>query len=123
MRILDDVIGAPGHPDDEALRKAAYETMKEVLAAKSPLSEEEVLRTFLSAFVYRSALVELRSKRARDGLSAQATRKFEQFVKPYIARRIKGARLAVMGRFSPRTFIEKATRLTADAVSLLKGTT
>lgn len=123
VRILDDVIGAPGHPDDEALRKASYETMKAVLTAKTPPTQEETLRLFLSAYVYRAALVELRSKRARDGLSPQVTKRYEQRVKPYIARRIKSIKLAVMGRFSPKMFIEKAARLTADAVNLLNSST
>jgi hypothetical protein len=81
--ILDKVLGAPGTPDDEALRRAALEALKE-LALDPTRSPEASITAFMSAYIYQTALVELTSHKASLKLTPDQVLKHEKALKQYI---------------------------------------
>jgi len=118
--ILDEILGAPGHPDDEALRRATHATLK-ALAVDPDLSQDDQIDYLLGSYVYEQMLVELTSKHARRELSRDAVKKFDARVKPYVFKKAK--RLASgRGRYlSPALFIEKATGLVETVLRVMRS--
>ncbi|WP_154793243.1 hypothetical protein [Occultella kanbiaonis] len=119
QRILDELLGAPGHPDDEALRRAALATLKEV--AKNPeLTQDEQIDHLLGSYVYEQALVELTSSKHRN-FSKEALRTLDKSLKPYIFRRARHRAAAGNRYLSPALFIEKATSLSAVVLKAIRS--
>jgi hypothetical protein len=118
-RILDEVLGAPGHLDDELLRKAALEALKEMFSAVEELSGEQSLRTFLAAYVYQCALAELTSQKAAKSLAPAAVLKHEKDLKSYIGKRVKFERILEGSRLSIQAFVNKAAKMTAQALKMV----
>lgn len=118
--ILDEILGAPGHPDDEALRRATHETLK-AQAADPTMTQDDQIDFLLGSYVYEQTLVELTSLHARRELSRDAVRKFDERLKPAIFKKAK--RLASgSGRYlSPALFIEKATGLVEAMLRVMRS--
>jgi hypothetical protein len=119
QRILDELLGAPGHPDDEALRRAALATLKEV--AKNPeLTQDEQIDHLLGSYVYEQALVELTSSKHRS-YSRDALRTLDKSLKPYIFRKARHRAAANNRYLSPALFIERATSLSAVVLKAIRS--
>lgn len=120
QRILDEIIGAPGHPDDEALRRAAHATLK-AMAADPGMAQDAQIDHLLASYVYEQALVELTSQHARRELSKDAVTKLDNRLRPYIFKKAKH-QISGDGRYlSPAQFIEKATSLVATVFRVMRG--
>jgi hypothetical protein len=120
QRILDEIIGAPGHPDDEALRRAAHATLK-AMAADTAMTQDAQIDYLLASYVYEQALVELTSQHAKRELSKEAVTKLDNRLKPYIFKKAKH-QMSGDGRYlSPALFIEKATSLVATVFRVMRG--
>ena len=118
--ILDEILGAPGHPDDEALRRATHATLK-TLAVDPDLSQDDQIDFLLGSYVYEQTLVELTSQHARRELSREAVKKFDARVKPYIFKKAKHM-ASGRGRYlSPALFIEKATGLVETVLRVMRS--
>lgn len=118
--ILDEILGAPGHPDDEALRRATHATLK-TLAVNPDLSQDDQIDYLLGSYVYEQMLVELTSQHARRELSRDAVKKFDARVKPYIFKKAKHL-ASSRGRYlSPALFIEKATGLVETVLRVIRS--
>lgn len=119
QRILDELLGAPGHPDDEALRRAALATLKEV-AKKPELTQDEQIDHLLGSYVYEQALVELTSNKRRN-FNKDALRTLDKSLKPYIFRRARHRAEAGSRYLSPALFIERATSLGAVVLKAIRS--
>ncbi|GAA3112812.1 hypothetical protein JOF29_002812 [Kribbella aluminosa] len=120
QRILDEILGAPGHPDDEALRRATHATLK-AIAADPDIAQDAQIDYLLASYVYEQALVELTSQHANRQLSREAVTKLDNRLKPYIFKKAKH-QLSSAGRYlSPALFIEKATSLVATVFRVMRG--
>lgn len=120
QRILDEIIGAPGHPDDEALRRAAHATLK-AMAVEPAMAQDAQIDYLLASYVYEQALVELTSQHAKRELSKEAVTKLDNRLKPYIFKKAKH-QMSGDGRYlSPALFIEKATSLVATVFRVMRG--
>lgn len=118
--ILDEILGAPGHPDDEALRRATHETLK-ALAADPTLTQDEQIDFLLASYVYEQTLVELTSQHARRELSRDAVRKFDERIKPVIFKKAKGMATGSGRYLSPALFIQKATGLVDTVLRVMRS--
>lgn len=119
--ILDEILGAPGHPDDEALRRAAHETLK-AQADDPAMTQDAQIDFLLASYVYQQALVELTSQTARRELSRDAVRRFEERIKPVIFKKAKGMASGNGRYLSPALFIEKATGLVETIFRVMRTT-
>lgn len=118
--IADDVLGAPNHPDDVAVRKASIATMRSLLQATTPMSEDDVLRLFLAHLVTNTSMVELKSKQQRESLSPKAVLRVERQVQKYITQRVKKVRITALGRFSPQRFVNRAAQFATEALHIIR---
>ena len=119
QRILDDVLGAPNHPDDVALRKAILPTMRAVLE-QAVTSEEDVIREFLANLVFNASLVELKSKQHAQSLQPNVVLRVEKQVRAFIAKRVNKVKVSVLGRFSPQRFVDRAAQFTSEALNIIR---
>ncbi|MBA4023873.1 MAG: hypothetical protein C0482_16060 [Gordonia sp.] len=118
--ILDEILGAPGHPDDEALRRAAHETLK-AQAADPAMTQDDQIDFLLGSYVYEQTLVELTSQHARRELSRDAVRKFDERLKPAIFKKAKNMASGAGRYLSPALFIEKATGLVEAMLRVMRS--
>lgn len=118
--ILDEILGAPGHPDDEALRRATHETLK-AQAADPTMTQDDQIDFLLASYVYEQTLVELTSQHARRDLSRDAVRKFDERIKPVIFKKAKHMASGVGRYLSPALFIEKATGLVETVLRVMRS--
>ncbi len=118
--ILDEILGAPGHPDDEALRRATHETLK-AQAADPTMTQDDQIDFLLGAYVYEQTLVELTSQHARRELSRDAVRKFDERLKPAIFKKAKHMASGSGRYLSPALFIEKATGLVEAMLRVMRS--
>lgn len=119
QRILDELLGAPGHPDDEALRRATHETLK-AIATDPQMTQDDQIDYLLASYVYEQALVELTSSR-RQTFSRDALRTFDSRIRPYIYKKAKHV-ATTSGRYlSPALFIERATQMTAVVLGAIRS--
>jgi hypothetical protein len=118
--ILDEIIGAPGHPDDEALRRAAHATLKEI--ASSPgLTQDDQIDYLLGAYVYEQALVELTSQHANRQLGRDIISKLERRMKPYIFKKAKHLVTGSSGYLSASQFIDRAAALVETVFAAMRS--
>jgi hypothetical protein len=117
--ILDQVLGAPGTVDDEILRRASLEALKEMFTAEEGPSPEQSLRTFLGAFVYQTALIELTSQHAAKNLPPNVVLQHEKELKQYIKTKVKFERIVEGAGWSLKKFVNSATSLAEKCVRLL----
>lgn len=120
QRILDEILGAPGHPDDEALRRATHATLK-AIAAEPDMAQDAQIDYLLASYVYEQALVELTSQHANRDLSKEAVTKLDSRLKPYIFKKAKHQASGADRYLSPALFIEKATSLVATVFRVMRG--
>lgn len=118
--ILDEILGAPGHPDDEALRRATHETLK-AQAADPTMTQDDQIDFLLGSYVYEQTLVELTSQHARRELSRDAVRKFDERLKPAIFKKAKHMASGSGRYLSPALFIEKATGLVEAMLRVMRS--
>lgn len=118
--ILDEMLGAPGHPDDEALRRATHETLK-AQAADATMTQDDQIDFLLGSYVYEQTLVELTSQHARRELSRDAVRKFDERLKPAIFKKAKHMASGAGRYLSPALFIEKAAGLVEAMLRVMRS--
>jgi hypothetical protein len=118
--ILDEIIGAPGHPDDEALRRAAHATLKEI-ASNPDLTQDDQIDYLLGAYVYEQALVELTSQHANRQLGRDIITKLERRMKPYIFKKAKHLVTGSSGYLSASQFIDRAAALVETVFAAMKS--
>lgn len=117
--ILDKVLGAPGSPDEEVLRRASLEALKE-LAADPNRDIEDSVTTFMSAYIYESALVELTSHKASQKLTPDQVLKHEKDLRQYIRGHAKYSGVTDGPRISAKSFMNKVAEFRDKALNFLR---
>jgi hypothetical protein len=117
--ILDEILGAPGHPDDEALRRAAHATLKEI-ASNPELTQDDQIDYLLGAYVYEQALVELTSQHANRQLGRDIVTKLERRMKPYIFKKAKHLVTGSSGYLSASQFVDRAAALVETVFAAMR---
>lgn len=120
--ILDKVLGPPGSPDEEVLRRASLAALKE-LAADPTRTTEESITAFMSAYIYESALVELTSHKASLKLTPDQVLKHEKDLKDYIRVHAKYSGVTDGPRVSAKSFMNRVAEFRDKALNFLRKAT
>lgn len=121
QRIIDEVVGLPGHPDDEALRRAVEPTLIRLLTdgIDDPI---DFMREYLVNVVMEATLVELSSKHARGELTAAETEANEKHARGWMQATIE-ALPADLRAMSPQAFVDLSLELTGKVLRIVTGDT
>lgn len=117
--ILDKVLGAPGSPDEEVLRRAALEALKE-LSLDPTRSTEDSVTAFMSAYIYQTALVELTSHKASLKLTPDQVLKHEKDLKQYIRGTAKYSGVTDGPRIGVKALMNKVAEYRDKALGFLR---
>ena len=117
--ILDKVLGAPGSPDEEVLRRAALEALKE-LSLDPTRSTEDSITAFMSAYIYQTALVELTSHKASLKLTPDQVLKHENDLKQYIRGTAKYSGVTEGPRIGVKALMNKVAEYRDKALGFLR---
>jgi hypothetical protein len=90
-----------------------------MFTAEEGPSPEQSLRTFLGAFVYQTALIELTSQHAAKNLPPNVVLQHEKELKQYIKTKVKFERIVEGAGWSLKKFVNSATSLAEKCVRLL----
>jgi hypothetical protein len=119
--ILDKVLGAPGSLDEEILRRAALDALKQLLTNQTQTPDESV-SAFMAEYVYQTTLVQLTSVKASKKLTPAQVLKQERHLKQWIRKTVKFSGVVDGPRLSVRALMAKAGDFCNRALNLLKGT-
>lgn len=117
--ILDKVLGAPGSPDEEVLRRAALEALKE-LSLDPTRSTEDSITAFMSAYIYQTALVELTSHKASLKLTPDQVLKHEKDLKQYIRGTAKYSGISDGPRIGVKALMNRVAEYRDKALGFLR---
>lgn len=116
QRILDAVLGQPGHPDDEALRRAVQPTVIAALEGNSdPVA---LMREFLGNYVMQAALVELSSQHANGSLTVAETERKEKIATDWIRAKVDTLPLNLAAT-SPQDLVDLGLQMTGSLMRIL----
>jgi hypothetical protein len=118
--ILDKVLGEPGSPDEEIVRTAAYDALKDILISGKD-APDDAIAAFMAEFVFQSALVELTSAKAAKRLTPQKIRQQEKNIRQWIAKKVKYKGVIGGAGLSVRGLMQRANEFRDGALALLRG--
>lgn len=118
--ILDKVLGEPGTPDEEILRRAAYDALKDLLT-NDKQTPDEAVSAFMAQFVFQAALVELTSAKAAKRLKPEQIQQHEKSIKQWITKQVKFSGITDGTRLSVRSLMQRANEFRDRALALLRG--
>lgn len=118
--IVDTLLGAPGHPDEVALRAATLRTMAEVLKAKDEMSSERTVEVFIENLAYEQILVELTSQRRKDTTSPQRAKQIEERAKKYLRASVAALGLKNAAKLTAQGFVDHAANLAAKVFKVFR---
>ena len=101
------------------LRRASLEALKE-LAADPNRDIEDSVTTFMSAYIYESALVELTSHKASQKLTPDQVLKHEKDLRQYIRGHAKYSGVTDGPRISAKSFMNKVAEFRDKALNFLR---
>lgn len=117
QKIMDTVLGQPGHPDDEALRNAVQPTV--IAAITGSISDPvELMRELLANYVMETVLVELSSQHASGLTSVAETERREQTATQWIRAKVETIKLDLSSN-SPQDLVDLGLRMTQSLLKIL----
>lgn len=117
--ILDAVLGAPGSLDEEILRRASLDALKDLMRQSGTTIDESVA-AFMSAYVYQTTLVELTSHKASMKLTVSQVLSHEKTLKQYIKSNVKFSGAADGARLTGSAFLKKVGEFRDKALGFLR---
>lgn len=120
--ILDQVLGAPGSLDEEVLRRAALDALKDLMRQPGRTIEDSV-SAFMSAYVYETALVELTSHKASLKLTPDQVLAHEKRLKDYIGKHVKFSGVTEGPRISVSRFLQTVGEYRDKVLNFLRKLT
>lgn len=119
--IVDAVLGEGGHPDEQALRKASLESLKQILQSESPPGEIEAVRGFVVNFVFELTLVELQADLDAGAVDAAESARREKGIRRYLERRVNQVRLPESGQVKSSDLRAIAARIAGEAIRVMRA--
>lgn len=122
-RILEVAIGEAGHPDEQAMRRAALEQVKAVLSVdpdQAPTALEAV-RSFIGELTIQIGLVELSDQYLAEKMTPAQAEQAEAGLRSWVSAKIKRLDLDTYGTVSTDQLHQVARQMSVDVLRLLKG--
>lgn len=121
-RLVALMIGDDGHPDDRAIRQAATEQVKKIVAtdAEAPTASE-ALKGFVSAYIFQLGLVELQNQITNGTLDGAEALTRERMLRGWIDAKVRGLDIDAARALTANTLHQAAADLAQRAVRVLRA--
>lgn len=121
-RLVALMIGDDGHPDDRAIRQAATEQVKKIVAtdAEAPTASE-ALKGFVSAYIFQLGLVELQNQITNGTLDGAEALTRERMLRGWIDAKVRGLDINATPALTANTLHQAAADLAQRAVRVLRA--
>jgi hypothetical protein len=121
-RLVTLMIGDDGHPDDRAIRQAATEQVKKIVAtdAEAPTASEAI-KGFVSAYIFQLGLVELQNQITNGTLDGAEALTRERMLRGWIEAKVRGLDIDTTPALRANTLHQAAADLAQRAVRVLRA--
>lgn len=116
------MIGDDGHPDDRAIRQAATEQVKKIVAtdAETPTASEAI-KGFISAYIFQLGLVELQNQIMNGTLDVAEALTRERMLRGWVEAKVRGLDIDATPALRANTLHQAAADLAQRAVRVLRA--
>lgn len=118
IRIVDDVLGPPSHPDDVATRKALLDVLMAAAREIPPPTVSELLDRFVEALAWELSVVQIATSLNEKRTSVSKVKALETKVRQFIRGSINRMR-GTFDQASPKAIAERASSLAQKACKAL----
>ena len=121
-RLVTLMIGDDGHPDDRAIRQAATEQVKKIVATEGePPTATEAIKGFVSAYIFQLGLVELQDQITNGTLDGNEAVVRERMLRGWIDAKVRGLDIDASPALSANALHQAAADLAQRAVRVLRA--
>ncbi|MDN5758683.1 MAG: hypothetical protein L0H59_09140 [Tomitella sp.] len=121
-RLVTLMIGDDGHPDDRAIRQAATEQVKKIVATDSePPTATEAIKGFVSAYIFQLGLVELQDQITNGTLDGNEAIRRERMLRGWIDAKVRGLSIDASPALSANSLHQAAADLAQRAIRVLRA--
>lgn len=121
-RLVTLMIGDDGHPDDRAIRQAATEQVKKILATDGePPTATEAIKGFVSAYIFQLGLVELQDQITNGTLDGNEAVVRERMLRGWIDAKLRGLDIDASPSLSANALHQAAADLAQRAIRVLRA--
>ena len=121
-RLVTLMIGDDGHPDDRAIRQAATEQVKKIVATdKEPPTAAEAIKGFVSAYIFQLGLVELQDQITNGTLDGNEAVTRERMLRGWIDAKVRGLDIDAAPALSANSLHQAAADLAQRAIRVLRA--
>ncbi|MFT4081393.1 MAG: hypothetical protein QM638_02300 [Nocardioides sp.] len=121
-RLVTLMIGDDGHPDDRAIRQAATEQVKKIVATDGePPTATEAIKGFVSAYIFQLGLVELQDQITNGTLDGNEALVRERMLRGWIDAKVRGLDIDASPALSSNALHQAAADLAQRAIRVLRA--
>lgn len=121
-RLVTLMIGDDGHPDDRAIRQAATEQVKKIVATDGePPTATEAIKGFVSAYIFQLGLVELQDQIINGTLDGNEAVVRERMLRGWIDAQVRGINIDAGPALSANALHQAAADLAQRAIRVLRA--
>lgn len=121
-RLVTLMIGDDGHPDDRAIRQAATEQVKKIVATdREPPTASEAIKGFVSAYIFQLGLVELQDQITNGTLDGNEAVTRERMLRGWIDAKVRGLDIDAAPALSANSLHQAAADLAQRAIRVLRA--
>lgn len=121
-RLVTLMIGDDGHPDDRAIRQAATEQVKKIVATDGePPTATEAIKGFVSAYIFQLGLVELQDQITNGTLDGNEAVVRERMLRGWIDAKVRGLDIDASPALSANALHQAAADLAQRAIRVLRA--
>lgn len=121
-RLVTLMVGDDGHPDDRAIRQAATEQVKKIVATEGePPTATEAIKGFVSAYIFQLGLVELQDQITNGTLDGNEAVVRERMLRGWIDAKVRGLDIDASPALSANSLHQAAADLAQRAVRVLRA--
>lgn len=121
-RLVTLMIGDDGHPDDRAIRQAATEQVKKIVATDSePPTATEAIKGFVSAYIFQLGLVELQDQITNGTLDGNEAVVRERMLRGWVDAKVRGLDIDASPALSANALHQAAADLAQRATRVLRA--
>ena len=121
-RLVTLMVGDDGHPDDRAIRQAATQQVKKVVATDDePPTATEAIKGFVSAYIFQLGLVELQDQIINGTLDGSEAVVRERMLRGWVDAKVRGLDIDASPALSANALHQAAADLAQRAIRVLRA--